>query len=203
MEYQTFMLGEMMVNCYLVWSGNEAGVIDPGGPVDEIIRFLEKKELKLKWIVNTHGHVDHIIGNGELVRRYGVPIFIHHNDRMMLNSPTANLSAFLGENIISPDAAAELKDGETISLGNESLTVIETPGHTPGGICLYTKGLLFSGDTLFQESIGRTDFTGGSHQQIIASIKNCLFVLPDETSVLPGHGLSSTLGYEKGNNPFL
>ena len=203
MEYRSFIVGDLMVNCYILWSGNEAGVIDPGGPVEELVQFLAERSFQLKWILNTHGHADHIAGNGDLHQRYGVPLYIHQADRAMLTSPKANLSAFIGESIVSPDADRVLHDGDQLSLGDESITVIATPGHTPGGIALYTPGLLFAGDTLFQESIGRTDFPGGNHHELLASIKERLFNLPAETVVLPGHGGSTSIGHEMKHNPFI
>ncbi|MGE5582058.1 MAG: MBL fold metallo-hydrolase [Bacillota bacterium] len=203
MEYRQYILEELKVNCYLVWSGAEAGVIDPGGPVEELVRFLSEKQLHLQWVVNTHGHIDHIAGNEEFIRKFQVPLLIHQRDRLMLTSATANLSAFFGEELISPDADRILTDGEELKLGTESLTVIETPGHTPGGISLYTKGLLFSGDTLFLESIGRTDFPGSDHFQLISSIRERLFTLPPETVVLPGHGGATTIAHEMKYNPFI
>jgi hydroxyacylglutathione hydrolase len=203
MEYRSYLVGDLMVNCYLLWSGIEAGVIDPGGPAAELEQFLVQHSLQLKWILNTHGHADHIAGNGALHQRFGAPILIHQADRVMLTSPTANLSLFIGESVVSPDANRVLHDGDQLTLGGECIKVIATPGHTPGGISLYTPGLLFAGDTLFQESIGRTDFPGGNHQTLITSIRERLFTLPAETIVLPGHGDSTSIGYEIKHNPFI
>ncbi len=203
MEYCSFIIGDIMTNCYLLWSGQEAGVIDPGGPVFEVVNFLKNNKLELKWIVNTHGHVDHIAGNLALKNEFNVPIFINERDREMLFSPTTNLSIFLGTEIISPEADKLLKEGDIIRLGLEELRVIETPGHTPGGIALYTPGLLFSGDTLFLESIGRTDLPGGDQQQLLKSIRERLMVLPPETVVLPGHEESTTIEHESKYNPYL
>jgi hydroxyacylglutathione hydrolase len=203
MEYRSYIVGDLMVNCYLLWSGAEAGVIDPGGSVDELVQFLTEHRLQLKWILNTHGHADHIAGNAALHQEYGAPILIHQADQAMLTSPTANLSIFIGDNIVSPDADRVLHDGDQLTLGGEIITVIATPGHTPGGISLYTRGLLFAGDTLFQESIGRTDFPGGNHQELLAAIKERLFILPAETIVLPGHGGLTSIGHEIKHNPFI
>jgi hydroxyacylglutathione hydrolase len=203
MEYRSFIVGELATNCYLLWSEKKAGVIDPGGPVAEIVRFLESAGLELQWIINTHGHCDHIAGNGALSQRYQAPVLIHVADRAMLLSPTANLSAFIGAAVVSPDASRTLADGETVRLGPTELQVIATPGHTRGGIALYTPGLLFAGDTLFCESIGRTDFPGGDQRQLLDSIRNRLFTLPPETLVLPGHGATTTIGREQKCNLFL
>lgn len=203
MEYQSFIVGDIMTNCYLLWSEKEAGVIDPGGPVSQVIEFIKQHGLVLKWIVNTHGHADHIVGNGALRNEFGAPILIQERDREMLLEPTANLSVFMGKGITSPDADKLLKEGDLLRLGSEVLQVIETPGHTPGGISLVTTGLLFSGDTLFFESIGRTDLPGGNHEQLLQSIRKKLMVLPPETIVLPGHGESTTIEHESQFNPFL
>jgi hydroxyacylglutathione hydrolase len=203
LEYRSFIIGDIRTNCYLVWSGNEAGVIDPGGPVSEVIDFIIKNNLVLKWIANTHGHADHIAGNGILKNEFGAAIVIHERDREMLRSSTANFSIFMGAGITSPDADKLLKEGDLLKLGPEELRVIETPGHSPGGISLYAPGLLFSGDTLFLEDIGRTDLPGGDHQQLLKSIREKLMVLPPETVVLPGHEESSTIEHELKYNPHL
>jgi hydroxyacylglutathione hydrolase len=203
MEYRSYLVGDLMTNCYLLWAGKEAGVIDPGGPAVELEQFLAEHSLQLKWIVNTHGHSDHIAGNGALHEKYGAPIYIHPADRAMLTSATANLSVFIGEKVVSPDADRVLNDGDQLYLNGESITVIATPGHTPGGISLYMPGLLFAGDTLFQESIGRTDFPGGSHPQLLAAIRERLFSLPADTVVLPGHGGQTTIGHEMKYNPYI
>jgi len=203
LEYRSFVIGEIRTNCYLVWSGKEAGVIDPGGPVAEVIDFIKQQQLELKWIVNTHGHADHIVGNAALKNEFGALITIHERDRKMLLSPTANFSAYMGTGITSPDGDKYLTEGDLLKLGPEELRVIETPGHSPGGISLYAPGLLFSGDTLFLESIGRTDLPGGDHQQLLKSIREKLMVLPPKTVVLPGHGGSSTIEYELKYNPYL
>ncbi len=192
-----------MTNCYLLWSDKEAGVIDPGGPVSEVIDFIKQRGLVLKWIVNTHGHADHIAGNRMLRNEFAVPIFIHERDREMLLEPTANLSVFIGKGITSPDPDKLIKDGDILSLDWETLQIIDTPGHTPGGISLYTPGLLFAGDTLFLESIGRTDLPGGAHEQLLKSIREKLIILPPETIVLPGHGETTTIEHESRWNPFL
>lgn len=203
MEYRSFVVGDIMTNCYLLWSGKEAGVIDPGGPVSAVIDFIKKNGLELKWIVNTHGHADHIAGNQAFRDQFDAPILIHEQDREMLLSPTANFSAFMGVGFTSPDADKLLKEGDILRLNLEELQVIETPGHTPGGISLYCPGLLFAGDTLFLESIGRADLPGGDHQQLLNSIRERLMTLPPETIALPGHGEATTIEHESNWNPFL
>jgi hydroxyacylglutathione hydrolase len=203
MEYRRFILGVLASNCYVVWSNQAAGVIDPGGSVDQVIQFIAASGLKPEWILNTHGHCDHIAGNAALQKRYAVPLLIHAADQAMLLSPTANLSAFMGEPVISPAATRTLADGETVWLGETSLRVIATPGHTRGGISLYTPDLLFAGDALFKEGIGRTDFPGGDYRQLVTGIRERLFCLPPATVVLPGHGEATTIGHELACNPYL
>lgn len=202
MEYQRFVLGDLRTNCYLLWSESEAGIIDPGGDPREVEKFIHSRGLNLKWIVNTHGHADHIAGNRSLYEKYHIPIMIHEADRPMLTSSAANLSVYIGMPITSPDAERLLQHGEVIPLGAESLTVIATPGHTPGGISLYTEGLLFSGDSLFRETIGRTDLPGGDHWLLLKSIREHLLTLPPTTKVLPGHESETTIAYETKYNPF-
>jgi hydroxyacylglutathione hydrolase len=203
MEYQQFVLGSLETNCYVVWSGRAAGVIDPGGAVEPMIQFIEASGLRPQWVLNTHGHFDHIAGNAALLQRYPVPLLIHAADREMLLSATRNLSAFVAQKTVSPAATRTLADGETLLLGETALQVLATPGHTKGGISLYTPDLLFAGDTLFKESIGRTDFPGGDYRQLVTAIREKLFCLPAVTVVLPGHGDSTTIGHELQYNPFL
>jgi hydroxyacylglutathione hydrolase len=203
MEYRRFILSVLASNCYVVWSNQAAGVIDPGGSVDQVIQFIAASGLKPEWILNTHGHSDHIAGNAALQKHYAVPLLIHAADQPMLLSPTANLSAFMGKRVVSPAATRTLTDGETVRLGETILQVIATPGHTQGGISLYTPKLLFTGDTLFKEGIGRTDFPGGNYRQLVTAIRERLFCLPPETIVLPGHGEATTIGHELESNPYL
>ncbi|MCL6590019.1 MAG: MBL fold metallo-hydrolase [Firmicutes bacterium] len=203
MEYQRFDLGGAAANCYLLWSGKEAGIIDPGGPAQELVEFVLRRELNLHWIINTHGHADHIFGNKMLRDQFKIPVFIHENDRPMLASPLLNFSRFFGIEFSSPDAEKTISDGEIIELGTEKITVIATPGHTQGGISLYTPGIVFTGDTLFREGIGRTDLPGGNYKQLLDMIYSRLLTLPPETLVLPGHGDSTTIGHEAKYNPFI
>ncbi len=174
-----------------------------------IIESVRMTGSEPKYIVNTHGHADHIAANAALVEAYpDAELCIHPADAEMLGKPTKNLSAFFGEPLRSPPAGRMLNEGDCLSIGANTLTVIHVPGHTPGGIALYwpgtdaVAGMLFCGDALFAGGIGRTDFPGGDEKALLAGIREKLFVLPDDTLVLPGHGPSTTIGREKETNPF-
>ena len=200
-------------NCYLVGplecgaSPSRTGeviAIDPGGDADLILRLIESEGLTVTAIVNTHGHGDHIGANADLKARFDCPIMIHVADADFLTDPMLNLSGCFGEETaLSPAADRLLQDGDEIEVGPVTFRVIHTPGHTPGGICLYTDGRLFAGDTLFAGSVGRTDFPGGSMDHLITGIREKLLVLPDDTIVYPGHGPTTTIGDEKIVNPYL
>jgi len=205
MKVKALQVGAWGVNCYLVWcpETREALVIDPGQEPEEIARELEKEQLKPLLVVNTHGHLDHIGGNRYISMHYNCPIAIGAGDEEMLTDPKKNYSAQYGQPITSPAAAGLLKDGQKLIFGRCQLQVIATPGHSPGGICLYGQGILLSGDTLFARSIGRSDLPGGSQTQLIATIKEKLMILPGETRVLPGHGPETTIAAEAKDNPWL
>jgi glyoxylase-like metal-dependent hydrolase (beta-lactamase superfamily II) len=207
-------------NCYIVAceKTNAAVIIDPGGNFREIKDVIDHSELSVKAIINTHGHVDHIGANGELKQATGAPLLIGMADAPMLPEPSQNLSAFLAEQVRSPEADRLLQDGDCVTFGEESLQVIATPGHTKGGLCLYSPaatgagarsgarlgaGVLFSGDTLFAGSIGRSDLPSGNGVELVESIRQKLLTLPDDTVVYPGHGETTTIGEERRFNPFL
>lgn len=203
MRLQRFTLGELKVNTYLFWeeSTKEAIVIDPGKPIDQICSALFENNLKLVGIILTHGHYDHIIGVSELKSKIGAPVYAHSGDAAMLANPMLNLSQlFAGEIILKPDRL--LSEGDALCVGNFILTVRHTPGHTPGGICLLGDDLLFSGDTLFAGSIGRTDLPGGDEKALLHSVR-CLLSVSDQTRVFPGHGPETRMGIERAVNPFL
>jgi len=205
MILETVCVGQMQVNCYILASGpnSRAIIIDPGDEKQKIERVLKKYNLKPEFVINTHGHIDHI-GCDD---KFGVPVYIHRQDSVLLESPELNLSAFFASSFSLKSNIKILEDKDNIELGQIQLEVIHVPGHTPGGISLIMKKpkdkILFSGDTLFYHGIGRTDFPGANETLLIKSIKMRLFTLSDDTIVYPGHGPSSTIGEEKNNNPFL
>ncbi|HPY95682.1 MAG TPA: MBL fold metallo-hydrolase [Candidatus Cloacimonadota bacterium] len=205
-KYKIFnLLENFETNTYLVWDteSNEAIIIDPSAPSENLANTISAMKLKIVHIFNTHGHGDHIGGNEYFHRLYNCPIGIHPYDADMLLNSALNLSDFMYTPIISPAASFLLKDRDSIYLGEFKGTVFHTPGHTKGGVVIYFEPYLFSGDTLFDLSVGRTDLPGGDSKQLSDSIKEKIFSLPDSTIVLPGHGGSSTVGKEKQENPFI
>jgi glyoxylase-like metal-dependent hydrolase (beta-lactamase superfamily II) len=199
------LLPAFQTNTWLIWdeTTKQALLIDPSAPDSSLLELIQEHGLKVQGIVNTHGHGDHIGGNSYFQEALACPIMIHEADQKMLVDNKKNLSEFMGTPLKLEAADRLLKDGDILTLGTHDLKVIHTPGHTPGGICLLSGKFLISGDTLFEMSIGRTDFPRGSHDEIIDSIKNKLFILPDDTVVFPGHGPRTTIGMEKLNNPFV
>ncbi|MBU3933001.1 MAG: MBL fold metallo-hydrolase [Proteobacteria bacterium] len=201
-------VGQMAVFAYLVGDENsgEALIIDPAAETEAIIAAAEKKKVKIKYIVNTHGHVDHIGGNVDMKKATGAAIVIHEDDAEMLVATPATMLRMFGAKQ-SPPADRTVRDGDLIEVGTITLQVIHTPGHSPGSIVLHTDGYAFTGDTLFVEAVGRTDLPGGSEVVMYDSIQRKLCTLPDETVVLPGHNYgstpTSTIGHEKKFNPFL
>lgn len=205
MILDTLPTGPLEVNCYIIGceETKKAAVIDPGGDVDRILQLLNKHELKAVMVINTHGHFDHVGGNRELLDATGAELIIHRDDCPILERAGEHAAAYGLRAESSPAPTRELSGGETIELGNLSLQVIHTPGHSPGGVCLYVNDTLLVGDTLFAGSIGRTDLPGGDHQLLINGIKEKLLPLPEATKVYPGHGPMTTIGQEKQYNPFL
>lgn len=203
-----FEVSELVVFSYLVGcrETGEALVIDPADEVETILGEARANNLKINYLVNTHTHVDHIMGNAEMTEKSGAKIIVHQEEAASLTNISLQ-KLFMFSARSSPPADILVKDGDTIKVGNISLKVLHTPGHSPGGICLHMDNLVFTGDTLFVGGVGRTDLPGGSWNLLVNSIKTKLFTLPDETLVLPGHNYgpapTSTIGKEKLYNPFL
>ena len=207
MFLKRLVIGALETNCYLIAcvKTKKAAVIDPGGEegTDLILNLLQKNNFNLKYIINTHGHIDHIAGNNSLKAKTQALLLIHRLDADMLVDANKNFSSLMGKEICSPPTDKFLEEGDEITLGILKLTVIHTPGHTPGGISLVLNNIVFTGDTLFAESIGRTDLPGGSYQDLQKSIKEKLLVLSDDTIIYPGHGPDSTIGEERRKNPYI
>jgi glyoxylase-like metal-dependent hydrolase (beta-lactamase superfamily II) len=203
-------LGPLATNCFVAWceGTREAIVIDPGFSTEKegketVLNVVETTDLFVKYIINTHGHTDHTSGNGVVKQVTGAPILIHELDAPLLRVSDEDWARAFGYQLRSPPADKMLSEGEMILFGKCTLTVLHTPGHTPGGISLVDDDCVFVGDTLFQGSIGRTDFPGGSYKMLIRSIREKLAVLPDNFVVYAGHGPTTTIREEKKGNPFL
>ncbi len=207
MIIEPLAVGPLQTNCYIV--GDEATsqgiVIDPGGDAELILETVRGLKLGITLVVNTHGHFDHIMANREVVEATGAPLAIHPDDASMLTNPLRSFSFFAGSFRPGPAATVSLTEGSIVQVGSLALQVLHTPGHSPGSISLWSAGhqVVFSGDALFNQGIGRTDFPGGSMRVLLQSIRDKLFTLPDDTVVYSGHGPATTIGFERQHNPFL
>lgn len=203
MNVEQFVVGSLGTNCYIVGNEQKALVIDPGDDFEVIRQHLRNRELE--YILLTHTHIDHIGALTQMKQAYPeAKVAVHSKEVSFLKNPEKNLSAFIG-NPFTYQGPVEitLEDGMELPFLGSMIQVFHTPGHTPGGCCFLIENYLFSGDTLFRMSIGRTDFPGGSYPQLINNILEKLFRLPDSTRVFSGHMEETTIGYEKKNNPFL
>jgi len=198
------VVGRLQTNCYILQSGKEAIVVDAGDEADRIRRFLADSGAKPSMIIATHTHFDHVLGVEGLRAETSAPFLIHKDDLPMLESMQARVQQFMGFRVPPPPKVdSYLKEGDQLALGNETLRVIHTPGHSPGSISLAGRNYVLTGDALFNQSIGRTDLPGGDYEILISSIKQKLFQLDDSTAVYPGHGPETTIGDEKLANPFV
>lgn len=198
MIIKTIPAGMYEANCYLLVDENtkECGIIDPGGDAKKLEATIRSLNANPKYILLTHGHFDHVGGVIELINTFNIPYYISEIDEKYMEKDDSVFGTL-------PKASGYLKEGDTIELGENIIKVLETPGHTKGGLCFLVNDELFTGDTLFQGSVGRSDFIGGDGMELIKSIKTKLLPLGDEIKVYPGHGEASTIGYEKRRNPYL
>lgn len=206
MRIKTMVVGAVATNCYIVVNDetNETLIVDPGDGAKQIEEYIEKNNLIPKAILLTHAHFDHIGAVQPLSKRYSLPVYMSEEEVTVAENPGLNLSGMLGASYgIKPTHT--IKDNEELSLAGFNIRAILTPGHTKGGMCFYfeSDAVLFSGDTLFYESVGRTDFPGGHMGQLIRGIKEKLFILPDNVMVYPGHDMPTDIGHEKQYNLFI
>ena len=203
-KIETIVVGILGANCYLVTEGssNNTFIIDPGGDAELIIDRIRDLSLVPVGIIITHGHYDHIEANAELKKLYGIPVYIHREDKEFLRDSALNGSAFFGEDKKFPVADVILEDNSIIKSGTVEFKVIHTPGHTPGGICLLAGETAFTGDTLFKGSVGRWDLPGGSEEKLMDSLEK-LSRLSPQVKIYPGHGDTTTIGEELKKNPYL
>lgn len=196
-------VGPLLTNCYILKSGEEMAVIDPGGDAPVILERAEKLSGVVKFVINTHGHIDHIAANAEVVEKTKAKVLIHQLDAANFESPAVNLSAMMGVTIKLAQPSRFLVEGDEVVIGKQTLRVIHTPGHTPGSICLLGPDYAFTGDTLFLDSIGRVDLPGGSEKEMLASLVRLQGLLRRETMLYPGHGRTGSFGRALLINPFL
>lgn len=197
------VVGDIATNCYLLHSEQEIAVIDPGFDGQKILTQAGNLEGKITHIINTHGHIDHISANQQIKDATDAKIYIHKDDADLLRHPAKNLSLLMGELVQSPKANYLVDEGDIIKIGQVELKVIHTPGHTKGSICLIGDKFTFTGDTLFFDSIGRTDFPNSSEEQMFLSLKKLKQILADDMIIYPGHGEWGSFSEIKHINPFL
>ncbi|MBI2846282.1 MAG: MBL fold metallo-hydrolase [Chloroflexi bacterium] len=198
-------VGPFSENTYVVGceTTKEAAVVDAGAEAGRILKLVDELGVKVKLLINTHGHVDHIGAVATVKERTKAIFAIHEKEIAVMKGSALYGSSVIPDFIEAPKPDTFLKGGDVLEIGTLRFTVIETPGHTPGAVCLYGHGVVFTGDTLFNMGVGRTDLPGGSWAHLMNSIKSKLLILPEETVILPGHGPHSTIGQEKRQNTFL
>lgn len=207
MLFEKVTVGSYATNCYILADEEtkEAIVVDPGSEPDRILSKIEKNDLKVKHIVLTHAHGDHIGAIKEIKAATGAEILLHHDEAYMLENASKNFSKAIQGKEVSILADKTIGEGDKLTIGNIKIEVIHTPGHTFGGICLYvpTEKILITGDTLFYGSVGRSDLEGGNHKQLIQGIIEKIMKLDDSVTVYPGHGSTTSIGFERRKNPFI
>lgn len=203
-KIHTLVVGRLQTNCYILESDTTALVIDPGDEPERILRFLTDINVKPSQIIATHTHFDHVLGVDKIRTTLNIPFLIHRDDLSMLESMQSHVRQFMGLTVPPPPKVDRfVADGESISIGEDTVRVLQTPGHSPGSISLAGRGYVFTGDALFNQSIGRTDLPGGDLDTLIHSITDRLFSLADDTIVYPGHGPETSIGDEKLTNTFV
>ncbi len=206
MRVERFLTGIISTNCYLAINEEtkQTVVIDPAASSPKLMGYIEEEGLKIEAILLTHGHFDHIMGIDGFLKKYDAPVYVHEDDQEMMGDPKLNQSSTYTAGYTF-SGSESIRDGQTLHLAGYDFEVFHTPGHTPGCCCFYvrTEGVLFSGDTLFANSVGRTDFPGSSTEALIRSIREKLLPLPDETRVYPGHMGETAIGHERKHNPYI
>lgn len=204
MNLIVYPAGMLKANCYIIFDeeSRDGIMVDPGSEAGNILKLLMEKDINLKYIVLTHGHGDHIGGVVEIKEATKAEIMMSEKDDYLVHGGTQKMSPYF-RNIKEFNTDISVKDGDTFKLNGFSFEIIETPGHTPGGICIKVNDSIFTGDTLFKDGVGRTDFEYGSHQTLVNSIQKKLFIYDDTTKVYPGHEEPTTIGYEKKYNPYI
>lgn len=206
MKVEKFVTGIISTNCYLAVNEEtrQTAVIDPAACPSYLMGHIKSEGLKIEAVLLTHGHFDHIMGLDGFLKEYDVPVYLHRDDEQLIKDPGLNQSGVYTSGYTF-GSATYIEDNETLKTAGFEFKVLHTPGHTPGGVCYYAEAekVLFSGDTLFQSSVGRTDFPLGSMSDLVRGIREKLMVLPDDVFVYPGHMGETTIGYEKSHNPFL
>ena len=204
MQFKTVITGNIEENCHLIWDKNKyCLVVDPGDDCNRILKVISDNHLTVEKIVLTHGHYDHVGAVNELKDATGATVIAHEEEKDLILNPELSLSRYISPDFSIPEVDSYVKEGDVISVGDLSFTVMHTPGHTVGGMCLYGHGVLFSGDTVFYGTLGRWDFPTGNLSKLVHSITKRIFSLPDDTVIHSGHGPATTVGMEKKQNEVL